>query len=115
MNDSNCTTNRTTALGRSPEPRSRRTFPLMPDRPRVGWLFIVTITLIVTCLLTLASIGRPGAPTFPVLHDRQTISWVTWIILAPGIIVAARRFPFGDGTPFRWLWRHIAFGAVFSI
>src|SRR5688572_16859504 len=87
----------------------------MPDRSRVGWRFIVTIILIVTCLLTLASMGRPGAPAFPMLHDRQTVAWVTWIILAPGVIAAARRIPFGDGTPFRWLWRHVVLGSAFSL
>lgn len=87
----------------------------MPSRPRVDWRFVVAASLILTCLLTLASMGRPGAPPFLVLHDRQTITWLTWLVLAPAIIAAARRFPFGDGSPLRWLWRHLALGTAFSV
>ena len=86
----------------------------MPKRPRVGWAFIFVATLLVTCLLTLASTGRPGAPAFAILHNRQNIAWLTWIVLAPGIIFAARRFRFGDGAPWRWLAQHVALGATFS-
>ena len=87
----------------------------MPSRPRVDWRFTVAVTLVLTCLLTLASVGRPGAPAFSVLHDRQTIAGLTWLALAPAIIAVARRFPFGDGSPLRWLWRHVALGAAFSL
>ena len=87
----------------------------MPKRPRVGWVFILAATLLVTCLLTLASTGRPGAPRFAILHDRQNVAWLTWIVLAPAIIFVARRFPFGDGAPWRWLAQHMALGAMFSL
>jgi anti-sigma regulatory factor (Ser/Thr protein kinase) len=82
---------------------------------RPGWLFIVIATLVLTCLLTLASMGRPGAPGFPVLHSRQNIAWLTWIVLAPAVILAARRFPFGEGSAMRWLARHLAVGLAFSL
>ncbi len=72
-------------------------------------------TLLVTCLLTLVSMGAPGAPRFAILHDRQTITWLTWLLLAPGIIVAGRRFPFGATTPMRWLGGHVAIGVAFSL
>jgi signal transduction histidine kinase len=81
---------------------------------RLGWPFIIAATLIVTCLLTLASMGRPGAPGFPVLHSRQGVAWVTWLVLTPGVLVLARRFPFGEGTPLRWLAAHLVLGAGFA-
>ena len=87
----------------------------MPARPRIDWGFAIVATLILTCLVTLASLGRPGASAFSVLHDRQTISWVTWLVLGPGVVAVARRVPFGDGSPWRWLWRHGALGAAFSL
>jgi signal transduction histidine kinase len=82
---------------------------------RRRWLFVVTVTLLLTCLLTLATWGSPGAPAFNALHGRQNIAWLVWILLSPGIIAAARRFPFGDGTPMQWLVRHLAVGAAFSV
>jgi sensor histidine kinase YesM len=87
----------------------------MPIRPRVGWAFVIVATLLVTCLLTLASTGRPGAPSFAILHNRQNVAWLTWIVLAPGIIFVARRFPFGDGAPWKWLAQHVVLGATFSL
>src|SRR5262245_51129328 len=83
-------------------------------RPRLDWRFILVATLILPCRVTLSRVGRPGAPPFCILHDRQTVTWITWLVLAPAIIAAARRFPFGDGAPMRWLWRHLALGAAFS-
>lgn len=82
---------------------------------RVDWRFVLATTLTLTCLLTLASMGRPGAPHFSILHRREVISWIAWIALTPAIIAAARRLPFGDGSAMRWLWRHLAFGAAFSL
>jgi two-component system, LytTR family, sensor kinase len=82
--------------------------------PRVGWLFIVVATLLVTCLFTLATMGGPGAPPFAVLHDRQTMKWIAWLVLTPGVIAAARRVPFGEGSPLGWLGRHLLIGAVFA-
>jgi two-component system, LytTR family, sensor kinase len=87
----------------------------MPLSRRVDWRFAIAATLILTCLLTLAVAGRPGAPAFHVLHDRQTITWLSWLLLVPGIITAARRIPFGEGTQLGWLWRHLLIGSAFSI
>jgi signal transduction histidine kinase len=81
---------------------------------RLGWPFPIAATLIVTCLITLASVGRPGGPSFPVLHSRQNLAWLTWILLVPGIVVAARRLPFGEGSPVRWLATHLGVGTVFA-
>jgi two-component system, LytTR family, sensor kinase len=86
----------------------------MTAPPRLDWRFITVATLIITCLVTLASLGRPGAPPFAALHDRQTITWIAWLLLTPAIIAAARRFPFGEGSPMRWLGRHVLLGATFS-
>jgi two-component system, LytTR family, sensor kinase len=87
----------------------------MPAPPRLGWRFVLTATFVVTCLLTLASLGGPGAASPAlVVHRHQAISWATWLLLAPAIVAAARRVPFGEGTPMRWLWRHLALGAAFS-
>jgi two-component system, LytTR family, sensor kinase len=82
---------------------------------RPGWGFIILATLLVTCLLTLASMGRPGAPAFSVLHSREKLSWLVWALLAPGVVAAARRFPFGAGTAMQWLVRHLFFGFGFSL
>lgn len=82
---------------------------------RIDWRFALIATLTLTCLLTLASQGRRGAPSFSVAHNRQMITWFTWLVLAPAIIATARRFPFGEGTPLRWLWHHLALGAAFSV
>lgn len=81
---------------------------------RIDWRFAIAATLILTCLFTLASVGRPGGPPFVVLHNRQTITWLVWLALSPAIIASAKRFPFGEGTPLRWLLRHVAVGAAFS-
>lgn len=88
--------------------------PMVP-RARVGWPFVVIATLLLTCLLTLAHAGRPGAPPFGVLHDREILSWIAWILLAPAIVSVANRFPFGEGSALDWLWRHAALGAAFSV
>jgi len=96
----------------------RRTAPrILPDmsRPSVDWRFVILATLILTCLVTLASVGRPGAPPFAVLHHRETMTWVAWLLLTPAILTAARRFPFGEGTPVRWLGRHFLLGSLFAI
>lgn len=87
----------------------------MIARPRLDWRFAIVATLILTCLVTLASFGRPGAPPFSALHDAQTTTWLTWLVLSPAIIAAARRFPFGEGTPMRWLGRHFVIGVAFSV
>jgi two-component sensor histidine kinase len=86
----------------------------MRDPQRPGWRFVIAATLVLTCLVTLATWGRPGAPAFSVLHGRQNIAWLSWVLLAPGIIATARRFPLGDGTPMQWLARHLVAGTVFS-
>lgn len=86
----------------------------MLPRARIGWPFVVIATLLLTCLVTLTQVGRPGAPSFVVLHNRETVTWVAWLLLAPGIVAAAHRAPFGDGSAFGWLWRHAALGAAFS-
>ena len=114
-NDSELASNRTAHSNRSLTRTGRHTFTPMPKRPRVGWGFVIVATLLVTCLLTLASTGRPGAPSFAILHNRQNIAWLTWIVLAPAIIFVARRFPFGDGAPWAWLAQHVALGATFSL
>jgi len=87
----------------------------MPERPRLDWRFIGVATLILTCLVTLSRVGRPGGPSFGVLHDRQTIAWLTWVLLAPAIIAVATNFPFGDGSAMKWLWRHVGAGFGFSV
>jgi two-component system, LytTR family, sensor kinase len=87
----------------------------MSVRARVGWPFVVVATLLLTCLVTLSHVGRPGAPPFLVLHNRETVSWIAWLLLAPAIVAAATRFPFGEGPAVGWLWRHAALGAAFSI
>lgn len=88
---------------------------LVPTSSRISWVFIVVITLILTCLFTLVSTGRPDAPPFRILHNRQTVAWFMWLIFAPAIIAAARRFPFGEGSQFQWLMRHLAIGTLFSL
>lgn len=86
----------------------------MPKRARVSLGFVVLATLVVTCLFTLASLGRPGAPQFTVLHNRELLSWVIWIAATPLIITAARRFPFGEGSPLHWLGTHLLLGLGFA-
>lgn len=87
--------------------------PAMRTR-RPGILFVVLATLILTCLVTLASMGTPGAPRFAVLHERQNVTWLIWAVLSPAIILVARRFPFGGGSATQWLLRHVAIGLAFS-
>jgi two-component system, LytTR family, sensor kinase len=82
---------------------------------RVDWRFVVVATLILTCLVTLSRVGGSDSPAFSILHDRQMVAWIIWAILSPLIIVAARRFPFGEGSALRWLFRHLAVGAVFAL
>lgn len=81
---------------------------------RFDWRFAIAATLVVTCLVTLASWGRPGAPPFSVLHNRQVASWIAWLVLSPAVFVMARRFPLDDGSPFRWLGRHLLAGLAIS-
>lgn len=87
----------------------------MSLRARLGWPFVVLATLLLTCLVTLTHVGRPGGPPFAILHDREMASWLAWLLMAPAIVAAANRFPFGEGSTFRWLWRHAALGAAFSV
>jgi len=42
------------------------------------------------------------------------VSWLAWLLLAPAIVTAANRFPFGEGSAFAWLWRHVVLGITFS-
>jgi hypothetical protein len=86
----------------------------MPTPRRFDWRFAIAATLIVTCLVTLASWGRPGAPPFSVLHNRQVASWIAWLLLSPAVVVVARRFPLDDGSPFGWLGRHLVAGLAIS-
>ncbi len=87
----------------------------MPARTRIGWPFVVAATFILTCLFTLVSMGRADAPAFAMVHDRQTVTWLAWLLLAPGIFVVARRFPFGEGSPMQWLLRHVTIGVLFAV
>ena len=86
----------------------------MKDAPRVDWRFAALATLILTCLFTIQSMGTGGAPAFAMLHRRQTITWGIWLALTPAIIATSRRFPFGEGSRARWLWRHVALGGAFA-
>lgn len=84
-------------------------------KPSVDWRFAVLATLILTCLVTLSGVGQPQGPSFVVLHHRQTMTWLAWLLLTPGIIAALRRFPFGEGSPIRWLIWHLLLGGAFAI
>lgn len=86
----------------------------MPTGRRFTWVFALVAAFVVTCLLTLASMGRPGSPSLAVLHDREIYILIAWFLLAPAIMSMARRFPFGEGSPFGWLARHLGFGAAFA-
>jgi two-component system LytT family sensor kinase len=77
--------------------------------------FGLLAALVVTCLLTLARLGRPGTPQFAILHNRELYAWVTWFLLTPAIFAIARKAPFGEGSPFRWFLRHVVAGLVFGI
>jgi len=85
----------------------------MPERLRIDWPFAIVATLVLTCLITIASMGS-GAPPFGIMHRRQMITWGIWLALTPAIIVTARRRPFGEGTRMRWLGRHLVLGLLFS-
>jgi two-component sensor histidine kinase len=78
------------------------------------WTFAFVAALVVTCLFTLASMGSPDAPPFALLHSREVYALLAWFLLVPPIIAVARRFPFGEGSPFGWLLRHLGFGVVFG-
>jgi two-component system, LytTR family, sensor kinase len=87
----------------------------MSIRARVGWPFVVLATLLVTCLVTLTQVGRPGAPPFHLLHDRETVTWIAWLLLAPAVVALVNRTPSGEGSALGWLLRHAALGAAFSV
>src|SRR6185437_8437400 len=87
----------------------------MSGRARVGWSFVILATLLLTCLVTLTQVGRPGAPPFAALHHRELATWIAWLLLAPAIVWAANRYPFGEGSAFGWLCRHLALGVAFSV
>jgi len=87
----------------------------MSGRARVGWSFVILATLLLTCLVTLTQVGRPGAPPFAVLHHREMVTWIAWLLLAPAIVWAANRYPFGEGSALGWLCRHLALGVAFSV
>ena len=83
--------------------------------PRRDWVFIVVAPLVLTCLVTLASLGRPGVVGFASLHHGQNVAWLVWAVLAPGVIAVARRFRFASGSAMGWLARHLAIGTGFSL
>ena len=82
---------------------------------RTGWIFVIIAPLLLTCLVTLASLGREGGPSFPALHYGQSAAWLVWGILSVGVIGVIRRFPFGAGSSLTWLTRHVAAGIAFSV
>jgi two-component system LytT family sensor kinase len=86
----------------------------MLPRARVGWPFVVIATLLLTCLLTLTHVGQPGEPAFAVLHSREMMTWIAWLLLAPAIVVVTNRFPFGEGSTIAWLSLHAASGIAFA-
>lgn len=86
----------------------------MQDAPRVEWRFIVAVTLVVTCLFTIESMGWNAAPPFGIVHKRQAITWGIWLALTPAIIAMARRRPFGQGTRPQWLWSNLLLGGLFA-
>jgi two-component system LytT family sensor kinase len=87
----------------------------MQTGSRVDWRFVVLATLILTCLVTIATMGWGETTPFGIVHHRQMITWGVWLALAPVIILVARRSPFGEGSPIRWLGRHLLYGATFSL
>lgn len=86
----------------------------MPPGRRFNWRFAIVATLVVTCLVTLANWGRPGAPPFSVLHNHQVASWIAWLVLSPTVFVFARKYPLSDGSPFSWMGRHLLIGLGIS-
>lgn len=87
----------------------------MQDRPRIDWRFAALATLVVTCLFTLQSMGRSGAPPFSVAHRHELMAWGIWLALTPAVIAVGRRLPLGAGTPVRWLWQHLIAGSLFAV
>ena len=78
------------------------------------WGFILSATVIVTCLFTIEGMTATGLP-FAETHSRQIVSWGVWLLLSPAIIVAAQRYPFGVGPLRRWVASQAALAVAFAL
>ena len=78
------------------------------------WGFLLTATVIVTCLFTIEGMTTTGLP-FAETHSRQIVSWGVWLLLSPAIIATAQRYPFGVGPLRRWTGSQAALAVAFAL
>jgi two-component system, LytTR family, sensor kinase len=92
--------------------------PATTAQPRVDWRLTVMCTSVLTILFTTQQqLNQTEATHAPVLLTltRQTIVWGVWLLLTPPIVIAARRYPFGDASRTRWVLGQLLLGGLFAL
>src|ERR1041385_2588613 len=90
--------------------------PIEVSRPRMNWRLAVTVTVVLTLLFAIQQwAGGQNQPTFAVALERQSVIWFSWLLLLPGVVAVARRYPIGGAPRRRWLLKQLGLALLFSI
>ena len=82
----------------------------------MNWRLAVTVTVVLTLLFAIQQwAGGQNQPTFAVALERQSVIWFSWLLLLPGVVAVARRYPIVGAPRKRWLLKQLGLALLFSI
>lgn len=83
--------------------------------PKVNWRIAVSVTVVLTVLFAVQQwVVGPNQPSFLVALERQSVIWLTWLLLLPALIAVARRYPIVGAPRRRWLLKQLGLALLFS-